>query len=380
LTASFAAWQIPAVPKVHWVYSSGPQVRTPFAIGRNVAAALRRRGHEVVQWDWEDDRVIEPGPGDVLLGHSHPVGRTVFRRSARRPGWRRVLAMQPYAHGRIEYVAFLDQVLPHCDQFLAITGSHWFSRIGESAVAHWRPKMVHLDLAVDRGDFPRSKGAFNPPGKRRFLYVGTGVPFKNLPYLSAIARRCAPTEFAWIGSDAPLAGVRLLGWADFATAAGRALAAEHDFMITVGDSDANPTTLLEAASWGLIPVCTPQSGYDAAREPGFVNVPLGDVEGAARVVEELQACPSGRLERLRAENERRLDTHYTWERFCREVAEAVEGELSPPLDPEPAARRLGLRWSALTGDLSPLRRRHRSRVRRYNRARRRAARQARVPG
>jgi glycosyltransferase involved in cell wall biosynthesis len=360
------------MPKVHWVYPSGPQVRTPFAIGRKVAAALRERGHEVVQWDWEDDRVIEPGPGDVLVGHAHFVPWTIFRRSARRPGWRRIVMVQPYAHGRVEYFAFLDQVLPRCDQFLAITGSHWFSRIGESDWAHWRPKMVHLDLAVDRRDFPRTKGAFNPPGRRRFLYIGSAVRFKNLPYLSAIARRCAPTEFAWIGGDVPLAGVRTLGFADFATEAGRALATQYDYMITVGYSDANPTTLLESASWGLIPVCTPQSGYDA--EPGFVNVPLGDVERAARVVEELQRCPPERLEALRAENERRLATRYTWERFCRQVVEAVESDVSPALDPEPRARRLRLWWSAMTGQQSPLRRRHRRNVLRANRKRRKASR------
>jgi glycosyltransferase involved in cell wall biosynthesis len=359
------------MPKVHWVYPSGPQIRTPFAIGRNVAAALRGRGHDVVQWDWDDDRAIDPGPGDVLIGHSHFVPGTVFRRSARRPGWRRVLAVQPYAHGRLEWIAFLDRVLPRCDQFLAITGSHWFSRIGESDCAHWRPKMVRLDLAVDRRDFPRTKGAFNPPGRRRFLYIGGAAPPKNLPYLSAIARRCAPTEFAWIGGDRPLAGVSALGYADFATAGGRALAAQYDFMITVGDSDANPTTLLEAASWGLIPVCTPQSGYDD--EPGFVNVPLGDLEGAARVVASLQQWPPERLERLRAENERRLATHYTWERFCRQIAEAVESDASPPLDPAPRRRRLRLWWCAMSGELSPLRRINRRRVRRANRRRLEAA-------
>jgi glycosyltransferase involved in cell wall biosynthesis len=356
--------------RVHWVYPSGNQVRTPYAIGRRVAAALRERGHEVVQWDWDDDRVIHPNPGDVLVGHAHAVPWTVFRRSARQPGWRRIVALQPYAHARVEYVAFLDGVLPRCDQFLAITGSYWFSRIAESECAHWRPKMVHLDLAVDRRDFPRTKGSFNPPGRRRFLYIGSAVRFKNLPYLSAIARRCASTEFAWIGGDVPLAGVKTLGFADFGTGAGRALATEYDFMITVGDSDANPTTLLESASWGLIPVCTPQSGYDT--EPGFVNVPLADVEGAARIVEELQRCPPERLEALRDHNERRLAAHFTWERFCRQVVEVVESEASPPLDLAPRARRVRLWWSAMTGEQSPLRRRLRRHVRHANRRRRAA--------
>lgn len=353
---------------VHWVYPSGPQVRTPFAIGRRVAAALRARGHEVVQWDWDDDGVIEPRPGDVLIGHPHFVPGTVFRRSARRPGWRRVVALSPYAHARLEYVAFLDEVLPRCDQYYAITGSYWFARVEESACAHWRPKMVHLDLAVDRAEFPRVKGEFNPAGKRRFVYVGSAVKFKNLPYLSAIARRCAGTEFGWIGGNVPLAGVRTLGFADFGDPKDRARLAEYDFMITVGDSDANPTTLLETAAWGLVPVCTPQSGYEG--EPGFVNVPLGDVEGAARVVEELQRCPDERLVALRAANDRRLDEHYNWERFCAQAVAAVESDASPALGPEPRAVRLRHRWLALTGELSPFKRRHWRGVMKANRRRR----------
>lgn len=353
------------------MYPSGPEVRTPYAIGRKVALALRARGHEVVQWDWDDDRVIDPEPGDVLAGHAHFVPWTIFRRSVARPGWRRVVMVQPYAHGRMEYVAFIDAVLPRCDQFLAITGSHWFSRVAGSECSHWLPKMVHLDLAVDRADFPSVKRAFNPPGRRRFLYVGSNVRFKNLPYLSAIARRCAPMEFAWIGGDCALPGVRNLGFADFGTEAGRALVAEYDFLISVGYSDANPTTLLEAAAWGLVPVCTPQSGYDS--EPGFVNVPLGDVEGAARVVEDLQRRPEEHLVALRDANHRRLDGHYNWDRFCGQVTAAIESDASPALLPESTGRRLRFWWSEMTGELSPLRRRPRQLVRRANRKRRREA-------
>jgi glycosyltransferase involved in cell wall biosynthesis len=357
---------------VHWVYPSGPQVRTPFAIGRRVAAALRARGHDVVQWEWDDDRTIEPREGDVLIGHSHFVPWTVFRKSARRPGWKKIIMLQPYAHARMEYVAFMDEVLPRCDRFLAITGSYWFRRVEESPCAHWRPRMEHLDLAVDRAEFPRVKGAFAPPGERRFLYVGSAVKFKNLPFLSAIAKRCPGTEFSWIGGDVPLAGVKTLGFADFAKPEDRARVAAHDFMITVGDSDANPTTILETMGWGLVPVCTPQSGYEG--EPGIVNVPLGDVEGAARVIEELQACPDARLVALREANDRRLDGHYNWDRFCAQVVAAVESEQPvAALGEEPLPRRLGMRWQALTGELSPLKRRHWRGVLKANRRRRKAA-------
>lgn len=358
---------------VHWVYPTGPQIKTPEAIGRNVAARLRARGWEVVQHGWDDLGRIEPRPGDVLVGHPHYAGGTVFRESARRPGWRRVIAVAPYAHGLPEQVAWFDRVLPVCDLFLAITGPYWFRRVERSPFAHWRPKMVHLDLAIDPADFPRVKRSFHPPGRRKLLYVGDAGWQKNIPYLSAIARRIAPIEVAWAGGKVGIDGVRPLGFLDFATDAARAVVAEHDFLVTVGRSDANPTTLLEAASWGLVPVCTPQSGYED--EPGFVNVPLDDVEAAARVLRELQACPPERLEALRAENDARLAAHFTWDRFTRQIVEAIESEARPALGHAAATRRLKLRLIALTSPRSPLRWRNIKDARRRRRAwrKRRAA-------
>jgi glycosyltransferase involved in cell wall biosynthesis len=363
------------MPKIHWVYPSGPQVRTPFAIGRRVAAALRARGYEVVQWDWDDDRVIEPEPGDILVGHAHPIPWTVFWKSSRRPGWKRIVAVGPYSHGRIEHVAWFDWVIRRCDQFLAITGPFWFRGVAGSEVAHWLPKMVHLDLAVDRAEFPRVKARFNPPGKRRFLYVGSAEPYKNLPFLSRLGSACAPTEFAWIGGDRTLPGVKTLGFHDFGTPEGRAAVAGFDFLLAVGDSDPNPTTLLEGAAWGLVPVCTPQSGYDDS-EPGFVKLPLNDVDGAAKVIRELQEAPEERLVALRDQNDRRLAAHYNWDRFCQQVIAAIESDSSPAIAAIPTSKRLHLAWAALTGTFSPLRRLNRRKIIRANRKRRQEARAA----
>jgi len=55
---------------------------------------------------------------------------------------------------------------------LAITGNAWMKRLKDSPFQHWEPKIVHVDLAVDRADFPIIKKNFNPAGKRRFLYIG----------------------------------------------------------------------------------------------------------------------------------------------------------------------------------------------------------------
>lgn len=333
---------------VHLVYPHGPSISCPDAIGRELAARLAQR-YRVLLYDWDAVQSIAPAPGDVLVGHPHPVPWTVFRRSARRRGWRRVIALSPYHHGDDVQVAFLDRTVCDADLYLAITGRYWFDSIGQSTFAHWRPKMVHVDLAVDRSHFPVLRRAFNAAGARRFTYIGHSGWTKNPAYLSAIAAALPPGTISWIGRGAaPIEGLVALGAQDFSTAAGRAAAARHDFLLTVGRADANPTTVLEAMAWGLVPVCTPQSGY--CGYDGVANVPLDDVDGAVAVLRALQAAPAERLERMQEANWRLLDEHFHWDRFAAQVERAIESHASPPCAAPTAERRRAIRRAAL---LSP---------------------------
>jgi glycosyltransferase involved in cell wall biosynthesis len=338
---------------IHLVYPHGDRISCPDAIGRELGRRLARR-YRVRLYDWDAATTIDPGPGDVLVGHPHPAPWTIFRRSARRAGWRRVIALSPYHHGDDVQVAFLDRIVCAADLYLAITGRYWFSSIGASTFAHWRPKMVHMDLAVDREHFPVLRREFNPPGRRRIVYVGHSGWTKNPEYLSAIAAALPAGAISWIGrGEAPIAGVTALGGHDFATPAGRAAVAAHDFLITVGRADANPTTVLEAMAWGLVPICTPQSGY--VGYAGVANVPLDDAPGAAAVIEDLQRAPAERLQAMQAANWELLDTHFHWDRFARQVIEAIESDASPSCLPVTRERRRAIRRAALLSPYAPWR-------------------------
>jgi glycosyltransferase involved in cell wall biosynthesis len=305
---------------------------------------LRDR-YEVHLYNWDETRAITPAAdgNDVMIGHPHPAPWTIFQRSAKRRGWRRILMLSPFHHGDIEQVAFLDPIIRRCDLYLAITGNQWFSTVWRSLLYHWQPKMIHLDLAVDRRDFPVIKTQFNPLGQRRFVYIGHSGWTKNTDYLSEISRLMPDTPFSWMGSGAPIPGLRALGRQDFRSVSAKSLIATHDFLITVGRADANPATILEAIAWGLIPICTPQSGYSGY--PGIVNVPLDNAEEAVAILYGLQAMPESRLHEMQAANWKLLDEHFNWDRFAAQVIEAIESDSSPALDPEPWARRLRL-WQA----------------------------------
>lgn len=261
--------------------------------------------------------------------------------------------MSPFACGSLGQISFLDGSVRRADRFLAITGPYWARRIGEGPLAHWAARTEPVDLAVSTRDFPRVKGAFAPPGRRRILYVGNTTAPKNVGYLSQIAGAMPDVEFAWAGTGTPIARVRALGQLDFSSAEARRLVASHDFLLTVGASDANPATILEAMAWGLVPVCTPQSGYEG--EPGIVNVPLGDVPGAVRVLRNLQATPVEELEALRAANDRQLESRFTWGRFTAQVEAAVDRPGREPALSLPVARRAGLALASMRAPSSPLR-------------------------
>lgn len=342
-----------SLTRIHFVYPSGPSISQPEAIGRNVAERLRK-SHSVVQYDWDDTGVIEPGDNDVLLGHPHPAPWTVFRRSARRRGWKRVIALSPYVHDP-KYVAFVDSAVSRCDLYLAITGNYWFDSIRDSPCSHWAPKMIHVDMAVDRRDFPVVKTRFNPPGSRRFLYIGHTSRAKNTEYLTMLAGLAPGCPISWMtSSNREILGVTSLRTQDFASTDARRLVSDHDFLLTVGRADANPTTILEAMAWGLVPVCTPTSGY--VGHSGIPNVPLDDPVHAVRVLERLQALPDPELLRLQRINWQALDAHFNWDRFAGQVLDAIRSDQSPPMLKEGLGRKGRLRASALVSPLSMLRR------------------------
>lgn len=314
---------------VHLIYPHRQRISCPDAIGYQLGLRLAQH-YTVRYYDWDEIRRIRPGRGDVLIGHPHPAPWTAFRWSATQPGWRRVLMLSPYNHGDPWQVPFIDSILPFCDQYLAITGRYWFNSISESPYAHWQPKMIHMDLAVDRQQFPVIKQDFNPPGNRRYVYIGHSGWTKNTTYLSAIAQAASDCSITWIGrGDQSIANVEPLGFQNFATYEGKRTVAGHDFLLTVGRADANPTTILESMAWGLIPICTPQSGY--VDYPGIFNVPLDDPEGAAAVLRRLQYLPAAELAELQAQNWRLLDEHFTWDRFASQVIGAIESDESPAL-------------------------------------------------
>jgi len=336
---------------VHFVYPHSERISAPDSIGWQVGRRLET-SYDVVYHDWGSRERIDPQSGDVLLGHAHPGAGTCFRASMMSPRWRRKVLMSPF-NGDLSQVGFIDRIIPHVDVYLAITGPYWFDLVDRSAFAHWLPKMVRVDMAIDPADYPPVKATFNRPGDRSFVYVGHSGWQKNTGYLSEIAGSMPGVRFDWVGSgDGEIAGFNRRGSMDFSLAESRRAIAEFDFLITAGLFDANPTTVLEAMGWGLVPVCTPQSGYDG--NPGILNIPAGDAAGAVAILEGLNRVGEAHLSAIEEFNRAQLKDRFNWERFTAQVVQEIESEATRPIGHEPIGRQLVLRWSELTSPYSQL--------------------------
>jgi glycosyltransferase involved in cell wall biosynthesis len=179
--------------------------------------------------------------------------------------------------------------------------------------------------------------------------------------LSLFAKLVPGIKIGWIGAGRPIRGLKSEGYQNFITTAGKAIINQYDFLLTVSRADANPATILEAMAWGLIPVCTLQSGYHGFE--GIINIPLDNPTGVKEVMDHLQNMPAKDLKKMQIENWKILDEHFSWDRFGNQVIQAIESDESPPILPISAARRLKLRWLSLLAPYATWRRvRHLSRV------------------
>lgn len=326
--------------RIHLIYPCSDAISCPPAIGRKLREALNVIAPVTVH-ALDADYVITPGRGDILIGHPGWEPWHVFNRSVRQCGWARRIGIQPFCPGDPRLQAATDRVIGYCDVFLAICGAWWFARTEATIFTHWRPKLIHLDLAVDRRDFPPLKESFSAPGQRRFLYIGHSAWYKQPDYLCALAR-ARVGQIAWIGKmRRRLRGPERLGVRDFANHEAQQDLKDFDFLLTVGNADANPTTILEAMAWGLVPVCTVQSGY--AGMPGVINLPVDDVDAALAVLDRLQVMPDDALKAMQVENHRLLEQHFNWPRLCAQVVTAVSGNDCPALGAQSQAERLRMR-------------------------------------
>ena len=95
------------------------------------------------------------------------------------------------------------------------------------------------------------------------------------------------------------------------------LAQECDVFLTMGVSDANLTTILEAMAWGFPVACTPQSGYHNV--PVIRSLSTTEMEYNLSILDAFQNAPEEELMAHADEARRLVEQKYTFERFTNTV-------------------------------------------------------------
>lgn len=310
---------------VHFIYKSGPEVSTPYAIGRELFRRLSR-DFDTVLHDPASSADIPVKPGDILIGHPSFDSNDLFHRSLAKGGWKRSLVIHPFCPDDLDSYAHLGFVVPKCDAFIAITGKVWIDRLPQTPFREWAGKVIHLDLAIDRSHFPALRTTeVAAPGRRRFLFVGNHPHYKNVDFLNSLAKAMPDVEFHRIGPyKRRFKGLNQHGPKNFSDPQALAFAAGFDFMITPSERDANPTTILEAMALGLVPVAPEGSGYYST--DGVLPISGMDLASAIKTIRELQSMSDEEIRQRRKDNWERLDADYTWDRFYSVVRDALVSE------------------------------------------------------
>ncbi|GIV50477.1 MAG: hypothetical protein KatS3mg038_0998 [Candidatus Kapaibacterium sp.] len=120
-------------------------------------------------------------------------------------------------------------------------------------------------------------------------------------------------------------GATRYGGVIFTPEANEYFANTYDFFLTCGRADANPTTLLEATSWGLLSFCTPQSGYYP--DQPFIGVSLSDPYEAVKTLRYWLYAPKNEV-LARQEAMRNALARYRWRHTLRPIIAYAAAALS----------------------------------------------------
>jgi glycosyltransferase involved in cell wall biosynthesis len=311
--------------KIVLVYAfppNSPQIQSPHSITHYLYNYLKKRC-DLVYYMWDEKRIPPADPEAIFIGHPHYDQSTIVQRVFRENiPFKMKCTIHPFHHALPQYNSPFHDLARKADKIFGICGPYWYDTMQNTEFAFWKPKMTRLDMAVDGKVYPYLKNNFNPPGKRRLVYIGSDMPMKNVGFLTEIMKRMSHVELHWYGGNgehplAKLSNVKTTGWVTLDRDLATKICKECDIMINVSTSDANPTTLLEARAWGLITACSKESGYYNDRF--FTELSSTDISKTINQLQSLLNMPSSELMTRAKDSRKEIETKYNWDRFCNTV-------------------------------------------------------------
>jgi len=289
-------------------------IKAPLSITYNIAQCFGDK-IAVKLYDLQERIKIVPQKGDILLGHPYMDPHSVMWDALQNKDFSAKYLISPYNHNTSQ-VTWFSEAVKRCDLYFAICGQYWFDTFSNSPFYDLAEKIVHLNMAINTVDYPFVKKKYNPPGKRRFFYIGRYGHFgdeKGIALLEQLAAWIPGFEGGYICE-----GGEINGWhqiskptrltPEFMTN----LAGSYDFFINMSRADAQATTVLEAMSWGFPVACTKETGYS---DESLFYLNIDDLEQNVAIIEQMQNSPDDELHRISEKNRKLAESKYNWQHF-----------------------------------------------------------------
>ncbi len=314
---------------IHLVYAGmpdDPRIQSPYSITKHLYDFLKTKA-PVDYAPWDSSATIQAKKDDVILGHPHYQRHTPIQKAFRGPRICPRFLIHPLHTNRVGDNMPFDILVKNSDGVFSICGEYWYDTLGRTPFAHWGSKITRLDMAIDCKHFPFVQTQFNPVGKRRLIYIGSSMPQKNLGFLTAVMQAMPNVQLHWYGGSsdhqlARLRNVKVTGWVTLNAQMATKIVSECDIFVNTSISDANPTTLLEACAWGLIPACTKESGY--YNNPMFTELYLGDISKTVQVIQGLLKQDGNELLQRARQSRETVVNKYNWDVFCNTVWNGIK--------------------------------------------------------
>lgn len=326
------------MPTLYFSYSDGGKdilncdepLSSPYTITWNVGRFLRDKaasiGYDFAYKNLDDTTPVEFDPSDIVIGHCWWEGG--FMHQALDANVKAKFILQPYSHGMVSPgdVEMVHSLFIKADHLFLITGEHWFNTMPDSPYASLQHKAIRLDMAVSPAMHPFSKTTWNKPGKRAICVIGHDTWAKGYKNVAVLAR-AAGIHLGHFGSTdgysfAHVPSLTLHGGVLFTPESIAVVCSQYDAIVTLAEYDANPTVLLEAASWGLRVYANREAGYLPNRP--FEELRKDDMSFNVAQMRALQQMSDYELNATRDHVRRVVASEYTFDRLCQTIWQTVE--------------------------------------------------------
>ncbi len=267
--------------------------------GRFLRAKAQERGWDFEYRNLNDTSPVTIGADDIVIGHPWFDGNTFIEQAFNQDCLAKFV-LQPYTAKMVgpEAESLLHQMWTQADHLFLNTGKYWFDTMQDGPYAQYKAKATRLDNQVNPTRHPYSKRQWSDAGKRAALCIGYDNHIKGLDLVEELARvaglrllhlgTVADGFFQHVPQATSVSGMEFtpdnISW----------ICQHYDCFIAMGRFDANPTSLLETACWGLLACCTKESGY-WPDEP-FIELRLDDLAHNLDMVDWLQRAPAAELQ------------------------------------------------------------------------------------